>query len=143
MRFIKIFLLLTLGIAGLLTACSKVDSLPVYGEGTAPTLTASASTIAPVAADSNKVALTLSWTNPKHATDTSNYKFVVEIDSTGKGFANAASKTVTGTWGTSFTAKELNNILLAKGYAFNVPVDMDVRVISSYSNNNERLTSNT
>ena len=43
----------------------------------------------------------------------------------------------------SYIGKELNSMLLERGYAFNVPVDMDVRVISSYSNNNERLVSNT
>jgi hypothetical protein len=52
------------------------------------------------------------------------------------------SKEVVGQLSTSFTAKELNNMLVGRGYAFNVPVDMDVRVTSSYVNNNERLGSN-
>ncbi|HVE61530.1 MAG TPA: SusE domain-containing protein [Chitinophagaceae bacterium] len=138
--FLKILLLATTLTA--LTNCSKVDELPFFEAGTAPVLSASATTIAPAPADSNKVALTLSWTNPNHATDSTNYKFVIEIDSTGKNFSNVATKVVNGGSGTSFTAKELNSILLARGYAFNIPVDMDVRVISSYANNNERLTSN-
>ncbi|HEX8356087.1 MAG TPA: hypothetical protein VF610_01685, partial [Segetibacter sp.] len=41
------------------------------------------------------------------------------------------------------TAKELNNMLLGYGYPFNVAVGMDVRVTSSYANNNERIASNT
>jgi len=41
-----------------------------------------------------------------------------------------------------YTGKELNNMLLGKGYAFGVPVDMDVRVTSSYVNNNESIRSN-
>jgi len=142
MRSIIKIILLAIGVTGFLAACDKADSLPVYENGTAPVLTASSTTIAPLPADSNNIALTLSWTYPNHATDSSNIKYTVEIDSTGKNFANANTKVVIGSLSTSFLAKELNNILLQKGYAFNVPVDMDVRVTSSYVNNNERLPSN-
>jgi hypothetical protein len=141
-NLIKIILLSAV-VSVLYTACDKVDDLPYYENGKKPELTSSATTLAPPAADSNKTALTLSWTNPNYATDSTNIKFVIEIDSTGKNFANAAGKSVLKSLSTSFTAKELNTILLGKGYAFNVPVDMDVRVISSYANNNERLISNT
>ena len=106
-------------------------------------LSTSATTVAPPATDSNKTVLTLSWTTPKYATDSSKYKYTIEIDSAGKGFTKATTKIVMGSLSTSFTAKELNTILLSYGYAFNVPVDMDVRVTSSYANNNERLTLNT
>ena len=46
-------------------ACKKVADLPHYGNGAAPTLAASTTTIAPTAADSSKTVLTLSWSNPK------------------------------------------------------------------------------
>ncbi|MEO5563114.1 MAG: SusE domain-containing protein, partial [Chitinophagaceae bacterium] len=141
-NFIKI-LLLSVVVMVIYTACDKVDSLPSYNNGSAPVLGASATAVAAPAADSNKVVLTLSWSFPGYATDSANMKYVVEIDSAGKNFAKADSKTILKSLSTNFTAKELNNILLAKGYAFNVPVDMDVRVISSYANNNERLISNT
>ena len=142
MRSILNFILFLAGVTVFFAACDKAESLPVYGTGTAPVFTASSTAVAPLPADSNNVALTLNWTYPSHATDSSNIKYTIEIDSTGKNFANAASKIVMGSLSTSFTAKELNTILLAKGYAFNVPVDMDVRVTSSYANNNERLSSN-
>jgi hypothetical protein len=138
---LKIFLLIT-GIGFLLSACDKVDDLPVYQNGNAPVLTASVTTIAPAAADSNNVALTLNWTDPKYATDSSNVKYTIEIDSAGKNFSRAVTKVVMAKKSATFTAKELNNILLGFGYPFNVPVDMDVRVVSSYANNNERLPSN-
>jgi hypothetical protein len=93
-------------------------------------------------ADSNNTILTLNWTNPQFATDAASYKYVIEIDSTGKNFAKADTRTVTGKLTTSFTAKELNTFLLARGYPFNVPVDMDVRLKSSYGNNNELKLSN-
>jgi hypothetical protein len=141
-KLIKLYMLSAV-ITLLYTGCDKVDDLPYYDNGKPVVLSASATTVAPPAADSNKTVLSLSWTSPNYATDSSNMKYVIEIDSTGKNFAKAAGKSVLKSLTTSFTAKELNTILLAKGYAFNVPVDMDVRVISSYANNNERLTSNT
>ena len=140
-RILNFFLFIT-ALTVLLASCDKVGSLPFYGKGTNPVLTPSTTTVAPTAADSNNTVLTLSWTYPNHATDSGNIKYTVEIDSTGKNFANAATKVVMGKLSTSFLAKELNSILLGFGYAFNVAVDMDVRVISSYANNNERLPSN-
>ena len=142
MKSIRNFILLAAGITGLLVACDKADEFPTYGPGTTTVLSASSATVAPLPADSNNTALTLSWTFANHATDSSTIKYTIEIDSTGKNFARASSKIVLGKLTTPFTAKELNTILLSYGYAFNVPVDMEVRLISSYGNNNERLISN-
>ena len=136
------FILLAAGITVLLASCDKVGDLPSYQNGTTPVLSTSAATVAPLPADSNNTALTLSWTFPKYANDSATTRYTIEIDSTGKNFARASSKTVLGSLSAPFKAKELNAILLSYGYAFNVPVDMDVRVISSYGNNNERLISN-
>ncbi|HMK19390.1 MAG TPA: SusE domain-containing protein [Chitinophagaceae bacterium] len=142
MRTILNFFLLTAGIAGFLAACDKAETLPLHGSGTASVLSASSTNVAPAPIDSNKIALTLNWTSPQYDTDTTNYKFVIEIDSTGKNFAKADTRTVTGKLTTSFIAKELNTLLLDRGYAFNVPVDMDVRLKASYGNNNELKLSN-
>lgn len=141
-QFINYFLLLTAA-ACLFAACDKVDALPSYGNGKAVTLSTSLTTIAPVAADSNKVALTFAWTYPDYATDSSRIKYTLQIDSAGKNFSKPYSQEIVGKSGVSMTAKELNAILLGKGYAFNVPVDMEARIISSYTNNNEPLNSNT
>ena len=142
MKSIINFILLTAGLTVLLIACDKVGDLPSYGNGTTPVLSASATAVAPLPADSNNTALTFNWTFAKYATDSATMKYTIEIDSTGKNFARASSKIVLGKLTTPFTAKELNTILLSYGYAFNVPVDMEVRLISSYGNNNERLISN-
>ena len=123
-------------------ACDKTDVPATHQEGTASVLSSSSSNIAPLPADSNNTALTLSWTNPQYATDTTNYKFVIEMDSTGKNFAKPDTRTVVGKLTTSFIAKELNTLLLNRGYAFNIPVDMDVRLKASYGNNNELKLSN-
>lgn len=141
MKHIIKWMLSLILIAGF-AACNKVDDLPVYQNGTAPVLTASSLTVAPAPADSNKTALTLNWTYPNHAVrDSNSIKYTVEIDSTGKNFSNSYTKVVSGILNTSFTAKELNTILVSRGYAFGLPVDMDVKVTSSYPNNNERLSS--
>jgi hypothetical protein len=141
-NFIKSILVISL-LAFTVASCDKANDLPYYDSGSAATLTSSVSTIAPAPADSNSVALKLSWTDPKHAQDSSLYKYVVEIDSSGRNFKNEVTKTVVGIRNTTFTAKELNNILLGFGFAFNTPYDIDVRVTSSYGNNNEQIKSNT
>lgn len=140
MKLIKTIILFTTGLSLFLTACDKADDLQLYGAGIRPTLAASATIIAPLPADSNKVALTLTWTDAMHATSVANVKYTVEIDSAGKNFSNPALKVVTGALSTTFTGKDLNTILLGKGYAINSTVSLDVRVTSSYANNNEKLS---
>lgn len=125
-----------------MVSCDKKDQLPYYSSGTAPDLGASTVNIAPATADSNKTVLTLNWSDPKYATDSSHIKYTIQIDSAGKNFANAVTWVVTNKLTNSFLAKDLNNILVSRGYAFNVPVTMEVRVVSSYTNNNEMLASN-
>ena len=141
MKYLSKILFLVAFVAAF-SACNKVADLTSFGNGTAPVLSASVSSVAPIPADSLKTVLTLSWTNPKHATDSATQKYVIDIDSSGRNFAKATSRTVIGALSTSFIAKDLNSILLSYGFAYNTAYDMDVRVTSSYGNNNERLTSN-
>src|SRR5687768_15113842 len=132
MRKIFNLLLLVTGVAALVSSCDKMNDLPLYGAGTAVTLSSSATAVAPAPADSNNTALTLNWTLANHATDSGKVKYIIQFDTTGRNFANPTEFVVNGALSSAFTAKQLNNMLLARGYAFNVPVDMDVRVISSY-----------
>ena len=123
-------------------ACDKVDDLPLYSAGTTPVLTSSSSSVAPVPVDSNKTVLTLNWTNPSYATDSSNQKFLLQVDSTGRNFSKAVTKEIMGDLSYSYIAKELNAIMLNWGFEYNKAYDLDFRVISSYGNNNERLVTN-
>ncbi len=141
MKFISKILLLLTGISLIMSACSKVDNLPFYATGTTPVLSLSSNAVAPAPSDSDNVALTISWTSPGYATDSAAAKYVVQIDSAGRNFSKAVSKTVTGALSTTFTAKELNTITLGFGFAFNTPYDVDVRIISSYANNNDQKIS--
>lgn len=143
MKFLNKIGLLAVAALMMVTACDKVDELPFYAGGNDPVLTSSASTIAPLPADSNKNVLVLDWTSPEYATDTSSYKYIVEIDSTGRNFSKATTKTIIGDRSLTLTAKELNTIMLNYGFEFNKAYDLDMRVISSYNNNNERKISNT
>lgn len=138
----KILAILTVVDVYLFAACTKVPDLPYYEEGSTVTLTASANAVAPTPADSVKNVISFSWTSPEYATDTTNYKFILEIDSTTRNFTKKSTKTVIGVSSVGLTGKELNAILLNYGFTLGSTYQMDVRVISSYGNNNERHTSN-
>ena len=136
--------LLSLGWVLVLTvlACTKVADLPFYDKGSAVTLSSSFATVVSTQADSNRNVVSFTWTNPKHGTDSANYKFVLSIDSAGRNFSREVTKTVMGARSTALTGRELNNILLNYGFAVGRPHSLDVKVTSSYGNNNERLESN-
>lgn len=124
------------------TACEKAEKLPFYAEGLATVLSSPTTTVAPLPSDSNAIKLVLNWTDPKYAQDPKSYKFVIEIDSTTKNFSKPYTRTVIGKLTDSIIAKDLNAVMLAWGYEFNKAYDLDVRVTSSYGNNNDLKYSN-
>ena len=131
-----------LGAVLVFSGCTKVEDLKYYDKGTPVNLTASKTTVALTRADSTSPVVSFAWTDPKYGTDTSNYKFVVEIDSAGRQFSNSVKRVVTGQRSTAFTGRELNAILLGFGFALDKAHTLDVRVTSSYANNNEQYKSN-
>jgi starch-binding outer membrane protein SusE/F len=143
MKNIFKLLLLATGILFMYSSCKKVDPLPFYNNGKPVVLSSSVNVIAPATADSSKAAVTFLWTNPDYANDSATTKYIIQIDSSGRDFSKAVSTTITGKSTYTFIAKELNAILLSFGFAYNKPYDVDIRVVSSYSNNNEQYKSNT
>jgi hypothetical protein len=141
-NFLRVFSVMISAVI-VFAACEKKESLPYYKSGVVPVLTSDVSSFAPTPADSDNVAVTFSWTSPDYATDSSTVKYIIQVDSSGKGFSNAQSKTVTGTLSAPFIAKDFNQMLLSLGFNFGVTYSVDVRVISSYANNNDQQTSNT
>ncbi|MEO6682486.1 MAG: SusE domain-containing protein, partial [Ginsengibacter sp.] len=137
----QLFLLAVITVA--FSACEKAEKLPFYSNGSPVTLTASTTTISPAPVDSNKVALAFNWTFPNYATDTSNVKYILELDVAGRNFSKAYTREIMGNFKTEFLAKEINAIALSYGFDFGKSYDMEARIISSYANNNERLKSNT
>ena len=136
------FWLMAIAVLGF-TACQKVDDLPLYKNGVAPVLSSSTTAVAPPASDSLKPIITFSWTDPAYATDTARVKYTIEIDSAGRNFSKAVTKVLIGTKSTTFLAKDFNSILLGFGFKFGNAYDVDVRLTSSYNNNNERIVGNT
>jgi len=141
MKNIVKILIATVAIVMVFTACQKEGDLPLYKTGNGTVLTSSATTIA-ASPDSSKTALTLSWTWPNYATDSVNQKFIVQIDSAGKNFVKPVTRVLKGVLSNSFTAKELNTIVFGFG-DIGAPYTLEMRIISSYSNNNELYQSNT
>jgi starch-binding outer membrane protein SusE/F len=142
MRAIKNFILLLTGSCLFLTACDKMDALPSYEKGAAITLTSSKTALIMAPADSVSSVIAFSWTSPKYATDTSTYKYILEIDSTGRNFSKKITRVLQGSLTLSYTGRDINNILADFGYAPNRLVSLDIRVTSSYANNNEQYKSN-
>ena len=138
LRFFSLMLCTAIVLAG----CDKKDSIPFYKNGTAPVLTSDITSFTSTAADSDNVAINFSWTSPGYAADSASVKYIVQIDSAGKDFSNAYSLTVTGVTDTSFTAKQFNAVLLGFGFDFGVAYSVDMRVVSSYANNNDQKISN-
>ncbi len=122
-------------------ACKKVPNT-FYPNGTAVTLTSSTTTVAPSPADSSSIVLSLSWSNPKYATDSAHQKFIIEMDSSGRSFEDEVVFIVNGPLSDSLSAKQLNDALLGWGFQFNKSYPVDIRVKSSYANNNEQYLSN-
>jgi hypothetical protein len=125
-----------------LNACDKKDILPAYHLGNDITLTASSTTVAPAPADSLNKVLTFSWTNPNYNTDSSLQKFIVEIDSTTRNFSKKITRIVTGALNFSFTGKQVNDLMAGFGLTPGQQFTFDIRVTSSYGNNNELRRSN-
>jgi hypothetical protein len=148
MKNISKLILAAASLIGFFAACSKVDNLtkedalPLYAPGISPVLSSSLSTVTPTLADTSKQVVTFSWTNPKYANDSTSTKYILEIDSTGRNFAKENTITTTGALNKALTGRELNAILLNLGFKLNVAQSIDVRVLSSYGNNNERYMSN-
>jgi starch-binding outer membrane protein SusE/F len=148
MKHISKILLTAMAVTALFTACNKIDNLkkqeaqPIFEPGVSPVLSSPVTAVTPTLTDTNGIAVTLNWTSPKYANDAATTKYIVQIDSTGKNFVNAQSKTVIGSLSAPLISRELNAFLLNLGFKINVAQSIDVRVISSYNNNNEKYTSN-
>lgn len=130
-------------LAGIVTGCDKKDVLAFYKTGTAPVLSSSVTALAAAPADSTKPVITFSWTNPGYATDSSTVKYILEMDSAGRNFSRAVKREVTGVRSTSFTGKQINEILIGYGFTIGTAYDVEIRLTSSYANNNDLYVSNT
>ncbi len=128
----------------LFSSCQKAEPLAQYADGITPVLSPSATVVAATPADANKIVLALNWTDPGYGQEKSLYKYYLEVDSAGRNFSKATRIDISQNKAErsySFTAKALNDILLSFGFEFNVAYDIEIRVVSSYANNNEQRKS--
>lgn len=140
--FSKSVLLLVVATIAIFAACNKKDDLATYANGNAVVLTTSTATISAAASDSSKGILALNWTSPKYATDSSTYKYIIQIDSSGRNFSTPVSITMNGKLVDSITGRQINDIAAGFGVASGKAASLDIRIISSYANNNEQYKSN-
>lgn len=133
-------LLLIATIAGI-TACDKKDIIKDSPYGSKVVITSSMPEFAPTAATLNNDSITFSWTSPRYSNDTSTTKYFLEIDSTGRNFNKGISKSITGKLSAKYSIREFNSMLQAMGIPPGSASDIDVRVTSSYANNNETYVS--
>ncbi len=136
------FISAIIGLGILFSACTKEPPLPTYFSGRAPNISTRDTVLGPSASDSNKYIFRLRWDYPFMATDFKNVKFVSQLDLATGDFSNPLISTVLGSFSDSIQAKTINDFLLQKGIAFNTFVPMKVRVLASYSNNNDLHVSN-
>lgn len=134
------YLLAIITMVSVFAACKKIPNT-FYPNGKAVTLTSSVNTIVPKAADSANTVLTLNWSNPNYATDSGHQKFVIAVD-TSASFATATNFEVLGPLQYSFTGNQLNNVLANFGLSAGKAYKINMRVTSSYANNNEQYQSN-
>ncbi len=135
-------LLAVLSVLVVMAACTKEPPLLFYKTGIVPTLTINNNEFGPAPEDSNLYRLKMYWTNPELATDLANAKFVTQIDLAGRNFSSPLSHTSFGVFADSFQNREINRFLLDNGVAIGTYADLEVRLVASYSNNNDMKVSN-
>lgn len=129
----------------LFTACETDLLKTMIGEGEAPVLSASPSTIVLEQQDSANIALTLSWTNPNYLKDTTNgdvvgtYELDLDIDDS---FPDSKSYTLVNRFQKSFNVFDLNKIVLDLGCETGIENSVYVRVKSIFFHE-DTLLSNT
>ncbi len=122
-------------------ACNKEAPLSNYLNGNPVEITLNRTQITPAASDSDRASLVIRFNNPQFATALSNVKFVTQIDVRGNNFANPLTSMVIGARIDSIQNKRINDFLLRRGIAFGQLVDLQVRAIGSYANNNDQQLS--
>jgi len=135
------FLPFTLLVIALAMACDKKDTVPDSPYGSTVVVSSSMATFAPTATNFTTDSITFFWTSPRYSNDTATTKYFLEIDSSGRNFTKGISRTITGKLSTKYSVKEFNSMLQAIGMAPGTANNIDVRVTSSYANNNETYVS--
>lgn len=142
MKNINKILLAALSVLVMFSACTKEETLLYYSPGKFPSLVVEDTSIVGGSGSADWYVLNLKWNNPGMGTDFKNVKFVSEIDLVNGDFSQPLTSTVLGSLKDSVQSKTINSFLLSKGFGFAQWVNLKVRTVASYSNNNDRKISN-
>lgn len=134
-------LLGVLSVLVVMAACTKEPPLFFFKTGSTPNITISDTSFTWLADDSNSYRFKIKWTNPELATNLSNAKFITQIDFVGRNFSKPLTSTVFGWFSDSFQNKALNKYVMDNGVLINEFANLEVRLISAYSNNNDQKIS--
>lgn len=130
-------------------SCKKDENKIYYEGGTAPVLTASATT--PIVLDStfkNQLAMKFNWNNPDYRFTTGvssqDVTYTLEVDTAGANFTNPKKQEVAiaKDLEVSYTVKELNAILSRLEVVENKPHDIEFRIKASLGSGSVPLYSN-
>jgi hypothetical protein len=143
----KSFLFLV--VAAGLFSCEKDENQVVFEGGTAPSLTASATTIALSFVNKEMPAITFNWSNPNYKFSTGlssqDVSYLMEIDVAGANFTSASRQSITiaSELSRTFTQEQFNNFLTNQ---LQLPVavarQIEIRITASLGNNIGALASN-
>ncbi|MCW3073418.1 MAG: hypothetical protein JWP69_487 [Flaviaesturariibacter sp.] len=132
-----------------LWSCKKDENKVYFEGGTAPVLTASATTPVTLApANQSNVAMRFDWTNPNYKFTTGvssqDVTYILQVDTTGANFTSPSMQEVSipKELSTSFTVKELNTILTKLNVLEDMPHSIQFRIKSTLGNNSAVLFSN-
>lgn len=148
MKYIlKSFLLLVVTLG--LFSCEKDENQIVFEGGTAPVLSASATTIPLSFVNQSQTAIRINWTNPDYQFTTGissqDVIYTIEIDTTGANFTNPKKQTLTvaGDLGKTFMQAEFNDYLLNQlELKPGQPHNLEIRVSAALAFNAGLLMSN-
>jgi len=138
-------------IASVFTACKKDENIVTFLGGTNPVLTANKTTNIPLAfLTKDQEAVRFTWTNPEYQFNTGvssqDVSYIMEIDTLGANFSSPNIKrlAISKELSVSFTQNQFNDFLLNQlVLSVNVTYNIEVRLISNFSNGSGKLVSNT
>src|SRR6202012_3064590 len=93
--------------------------------------------------ESSSEGLFTRWATAPYACSSATEIYSIQFDSSARNVAQAVTIAVSGALADSLTGKQRNTIALGFGFSYRVAYNMDIRVISSYANNNQQFVSNT
>jgi hypothetical protein len=138
---------LILFVAFISGGCNKEETKLYYTGGTKPALSAVPASDTMSYANADNIVLTLNWTNPDYTFTTGvsslDVTYSVQVDAVGGNFSNPYTTTVSKDLSYSFTASALNDIMQNQlNLAPAMQHTLEMRVVSSLTNNSAQLASN-